>query len=56
MAVEGVGGGGQEMAVIREEKVSESVIARKQGEEMRNSGANGRNGGEAAQSEQAGIV
>lgn len=48
--------GGQEMVVIREEKVSESVIARKQGEEMRNSGANGRNGGEAAQSEQAGIV
>lgn len=42
--------------MIRDEKVSESVIARKQGEEMRNSGANGRNGGEAAQSEQAGIV
>lgn len=48
--------GEQEMVVIWEEKVSESVIARRQGEEMRNTGANGGNGGEVAQSEQAGKI
>lgn len=42
------------MVVIQE--VNEGVIARKQGEEMRISGANRRNGGVAVRSEQAGKV
>lgn len=41
---------------IWEVKVSESVIARKQGEEMRNSGANGRSGGVAVWSQLPGII